>query len=227
MKSARKQTKLTRKLMSSSGEEFHQLHQSIIARTGSVGAHVLQFASPQLSEGVTTTVVAFGLFLSDLYGPDSVVLVEANFRNPTFGKLFGLPPERSLLKVLQREEDLEVSVAVIGDTNLSVIPAGRRSGTRDILSSEQFKVNLEGALTELKESYRFILVDSPEVIPYVDSCIVSRMVDGVIVVVEANRTRSEVADHAIEKLELAGANILGLILNKREYHIPEWIYRFI
>ena len=46
-------------------------------------------------------------------------------------------------------------------------------------------------------------------------------------VVESERTRSEVVDHALDRLKSAGADILGIILNKREFHIPKGVYRFL
>jgi Mrp family chromosome partitioning ATPase len=46
-------------------------------------------------------------------------------------------------------------------------------------------------------------------------------------VVEANNTRAEVLDRACDRLKRSKANIWGMILNKREFHIPGWIYRFL
>jgi len=87
--------------------------------------------------------------------------------------------------------------------------------------------NLEGVLAELKKMYRYILLDSPPVIPFIDSTIITGMTDGVVFVIESNRTRSQVLQNAIERLKSGGGEILGLILNKREFHIPKWIYRFL
>ena len=75
--------------------------------------------------------------------------------------------------------------------------------------------------------YRYILLDSPPVIPFIDSTIITGMVDGVVFIIESNLTRSQVVQHAIEKLKAGGGEIMGVILNKREFHIPKWIYRFL
>ncbi|MBW4028587.1 MAG: CpsD/CapB family tyrosine-protein kinase [Acidobacteria bacterium] len=54
---------------------------------------------------------------------------------------------------------------------------------------------------------------------------VAPFVDGVILVVEANRTRREQLSHAERTIEAAQGQILGHVLNKRTYPIPDWIYR--
>ena len=53
----------------------------------------------------------------------------------------------------------------------------------------------------------------------------SKKVDGVILVVESGRTRRPTAIKAKKELEQAGAKIIGVILNRRKYYIPEWIYK--
>jgi len=49
----------------------------------------------------------------------------------------------------------------------------------------------------------------------------------VVLVVESELTRAQVVDYAIDRLNSSGANILGTILNKRQFNIPKWLYRFL
>jgi Mrp family chromosome partitioning ATPase len=50
-------------------------------------------------------------------------------------------------------------------------------------------------------------------------------VDGVVLVVEAEKTRWPVAENVRDKIKGSGGNILGIVLNKRRYYIPEWVYK--
>ena len=50
---------------------------------------------------------------------------------------------------------------------------------------------------------------------------------GVVLVVEAERQRWEVPFRATERLDRAGADLLGIVFNNRKYHIPGWIYERI
>ena len=49
--------------------------------------------------------------------------------------------------------------------------------------------------------------------------------DGVVIVIEAGKTREQVAVRAKKELEEAGGKVLGVVLNKRKFYIPEWIYK--
>ena len=80
---------------------------------------------------------------------------------------------------------------------------------------------------ELRTRYRFIIVDTPPVVPFVDSDIVAGFVDSVVIVVEATTTKAEVLDVTINRLKAVEAHIAGLILNKRVFYIPKWLYRFL
>jgi Mrp family chromosome partitioning ATPase len=70
-------------------------------------------------------------------------------------------------------------------------------------------------------------VDTPPVVPFVDSDIVAGFADSVVIVVEANSTKAEVLNIAINRLKAVEAKIGGLILNKRVFYIPKWLYRFL
>ena len=49
--------------------------------------------------------------------------------------------------------------------------------------------------------------------------------DGVVLVVESEKTRWEVAESARKWIKSGNGNVLGVVLNKRKYHIPNWLYR--
>jgi Mrp family chromosome partitioning ATPase len=79
-------------------------------------------------------------------------------------------------------------------------------------------------ISELRQSYRFILMDSPSVNVYSDAICLGQSADGVVLVVSANSTRKEAGRRAKESLEMAGARLLGAVLNNRTYPIPQPIY---
>ena len=75
------------------------------------------------------------------------------------------------------------------------------------------------------EQYDFIIFDSPPVPIFSEFRILCRKVDGVVLVLNAMRTRRQAALRAKLELEDAGAKLLGVIINKRKYYIPKWLYR--
>jgi len=55
--------------------------------------------------------------------------------------------------------------------------------------------------------------------------VLTRCVGGVVLVVEAERTRAPIVEQARRAVEANGGRLLGVVMNKRRYHIPRAIYR--
>ena len=69
-----------------------------------------------------------------------------------------------------------------------------------------------------------MIVDGPPITVYSDAAILAPLVDGVVLVVEAEKTRWEVVSQAKRTLEESGGRILGAVLNRQRYHIPPALY---
>jgi non-specific protein-tyrosine kinase len=72
---------------------------------------------------------------------------------------------------------------------------------------------MQELLHELAQQADVILIDSPPVLPVADAAVLAGGVDGVLLVLEAGRTRQEVARRAVENLRQVGANLIGVVLN--------------
>ena len=86
----------------------------------------------------------------------------------------------------------------------------------ELLGSERMKNILQRA----KEEYDYVLIDTPPVLPVTDSLVLGRMVDGLILVIDSGEIKVEMAREVKNQLVHAGANILGVVLNKvrSEHH---------
>lgn len=80
-------------------------------------------------------------------------------------------------------------------------------------------------LQTLRYSFDFVLLDCPSLKSSGDAALFAAAADGVVVVVEAERTRKEQVRSALNTIEMAEGNLLGCVLNKRQYPIPEWLYQ--
>jgi Mrp family chromosome partitioning ATPase len=85
--------------------------------------------------------------------------------------------------------------------------------------------SISALIEEMRKEADWVLLTAPPVNAYNDAVALAKKVDGVVLVLEAEQTRWEVAQSAKERLEDARANILGVVLNNRKFHIPGWIYR--
>jgi Mrp family chromosome partitioning ATPase len=101
--------------------------------------------------------------------------------------------------------------------NLSVITAG--TGARLDANIEIVEV----LVGRLQSQFDFIIIDGPPVNSYADASVLATKVDGVILVVEADRTPVGEAEAAKRQLDRVGARILGLVLNRRRSYIPAFL----
>lgn len=88
--------------------------------------------------------------------------------------------------------------------------------------------NYERALSNLQTlryGFDFILIDCSALSVSENAALIAPAADGVVLVVEADRTRRQQVQNALQTLETANGNLLGCVLNKRAYPIPDWVYR--
>ncbi len=83
----------------------------------------------------------------------------------------------------------------------------------------------EDCIQSLRSQFEYVLVDCPALRTGGDVLSVAPLVDGVILIVEADRTTKEQVLHAEHQIESAGGKCAGHILNKRKYVVPKWLYK--
>lgn len=99
----------------------------------------------------------------------------------------------------------------------------RPDGSRD--SWHGIQTRLAMYLEKLRQEYRYILIDCPSLREAEHAVVLAPLADGIVLVTEANRTQKEQFMYAERTIENAGGRILGHVLNKRTYAIPDWLHR--
>lgn len=171
-------------------------------------------------EGVSTAAALLAGQLAKT-GEGRVLLIDANCLRPCQHVKFGagLSPGLSDFGANGR-----LGLACIQSTaveNLDILSAGTSGQT---LIPNALNA-LCDSLPALRRQYGAIICDLPPVLEQGPAMRIAGAMDGVFLVVEAEKTRREVANKAREALVQADANIIGVILNKRRFHIPEWLYK--
>lgn len=208
-------------------DQLHRLQWELFPEEKPSRTRVIQFTAARFSEGVSTVTLALASCLSRLFGTDSTIVLEANLRKPFFSQTLGTSSSHSMQDALENDELTLEAVTRVDGLGFSVISAGSMAAVSATQGEEFYLEGIGKLIDMLRGKYRYVLIDSPPVLPYVDSDIISAFVDGVAIVVEANSTRSEVLNVAINRLKSVDAKIVGLILNKRQFYIPKWLYKFI
>jgi capsular exopolysaccharide synthesis family protein len=201
-------------------EESKRLQNSIISLMPDAKQRILLFTGVNDGEGSETVVIRFGLVLA-AWG-EQVLLIDACVREPSLHKSFGIERAPGTTELLSGKRTLPDVMHRSALKNLLIIPGG--SPVNNPFVAQELRT-LDAATDVMKGFADWIIFLGPPVNAYDDASALARVVDGVVLVVEAEKTRWEVARSAKERLERAGANIMGAVLNNRRRHIPGWIYR--
>jgi Mrp family chromosome partitioning ATPase len=85
--------------------------------------------------------------------------------------------------------------------------------------------SVRSMLSSVSDSFELTILDLPPVSESIIGPAMAKALDGVVLVVEAERTRSAAVQATQRTLRMHGGNVLGVVLNKRRFHIPNFIYR--
>jgi Mrp family chromosome partitioning ATPase len=152
----------------------------------------------------------------------SVCLVEANFRTPSLSGFFGVSGDRGLADSLLVEGGIRSFATQLSPSNLWLLSAGALApGSPSLLNSDRLELRLQ----ELRKEFDYILIDTSALNLYADAIALGRVADGMVVVLEADSTRRESALKGLESLRNAHIEVLGAVLNRRTFPIPDFVYR--
>lgn len=167
------------------------------------------------NEGKSTTIANLAVVLTQ--AGKSVLLIDCDMRNPTVHKNFNLSNKVGLSSCISMGTALSDAVQKTSIEGLYALTGGViPPNPSELIGSEQMKNVLQRA----KEQYDYVLIDTPPVMPVTDALIVGRFVDGMILVIASAEVKVEMARDVKNQLVNAGANILGVVLNKvrSEHH---------
>jgi non-specific protein-tyrosine kinase len=199
---------------------FLDLRQSLLCAADQIRPRLLAFSASARREGSSTVLVNFAWTLAA--GDERVIAVDGNLQNPVLHQLFGVPKEDGLIEVLHHGRDVREVLKPTAFENLKVLTAGR--GDLTGLGARELK-GINFLLEQMRSMAEWMLFDSPAINASGDALAIASKVDGVVLVVLSDKTRREVAQSAVRRLEAARAKVLGVVLNRRKMPIPEWIYK--
>jgi len=174
----------------------------------SAETRVIQVTSVNPGDGRTLIASSLATTLAGL--DRRVVLVEGDLRSPTLREAYNVAGETGLSDILDGR--LSAS-AVIQETSiglLSVITAGTpHSNPSELLTSRHF-VDL---IDELSAHFDVVVIDSPPLLPHIDSTVIAKRADGVVLVVGRDRTTKQQLRDAAAALAPTSSRVLGTVLN--------------
>ena len=183
---------------------------------------IIQITSACGKEGRTTMVFLAGRTLASSNQGD-FVLIDSDVYHPDLHSLLEVKMTPGLLDLFRGKATLEEVIKPTRFPHLYLLSLGSSLpiNQAQILISQ----NIGALLEELRDTYDCILIDSPPINLSSLGEINGTYSDGTILVVRANFSRREVIQTAIKALEGEGVVISGVVLNRRKFAIPEFIYR--
>jgi capsular exopolysaccharide synthesis family protein len=202
-------------------EEFATLANRVeLALTGSTRRAVL-VGSPVRKTGASTVAVGLAATLAT-NSKATTLLVDANLRQPSLHEKFNLEREAGLTDLVHGRASEGAVVRRTAVPRLSIVTAGSpEESPQGFFQSTSFREHLERWTSE----YSYVILDTAPFGAVSEPMSLAQLSSGVVLVVEAAKTAREVAAGLVDSLRDGGVRVLGAVLNKRKFNIPEWIYR--
>ena len=203
-------------------EPYEDLKTNLLSRYPDRSIKTILFNGTMHGGGCSTTAVNFATALAK-DNKLKVLLAEVNLRTPSLHKVFGADDDPGLSEIIAKGSHWESQIRKVGPGSLYVITCGGGSliGPLGLFESGEF----DEFLKRMRESFDYIILDAPPVPVFSEFRVLCTKVDGVVLVLDSEKTRRHVAIRAKKALEEAGGKVLGVVLNRRRYYIPGWVYR--
>jgi len=193
-------------------------YQHVEALLPDVDKKVIQFIGSRRGEGTSIVVRQFAA-ISAFKMQKSVLVLDTDATNPAQHDLFNVHWEHSLDDVITDGGPIERAYCQVADPKLFVcLVSGNSIPPSQVL-------NGNGLLEMFRTRFDLVLIDSPPLEISSDGLAMVRQADGVVLVIEAEKTRSPVVQNLRDSIIEYGGHILGVVFNKRRYHVPGWIYK--
>lgn len=195
---------------SRAAEQYRAIRTRISQLEGARVCRTLIVTSPLPGDGKTVTAANLAVTMAQ-ESHRRVLVADADLRNGSLHRLFGLPDGPGLSDVLADGLPLEQVMVHLPDCHLTLIPAGSRTDQpTELLGSAAMR----RAVDALHTQFDRVVFDTPPTSPLADVGVLAQLVDAVLLVIRAGRTPRPAIDQALEGFD--PARLLGLVLNDVE-----------
>jgi capsular exopolysaccharide synthesis family protein len=183
---------------------------SVFLASSQSSARTILVSSAVPGEGKTFVAISLATAISSQ--DRKVIVVDTDLRNPTVGDVFGAGTSSAGLTALLGRDDVKLSHVMRRSEvpGLYYLPAGAPAVNPPGFLRSQRMLRL---VSHLKQTFDFVVLDSPPTIGFPDVQILSDICDSVILVTKEGLVSVDLLKRAVSLISLAGGNILGVVLN--------------
>ena len=172
-------------------------------------------------EGKSTTSANLAISLAQQ--DHQVLLIDADMRKPTNHYTFQVENRRGLINVLTKLSEAKDVIQETFIENVSIMTSGPiPPNPAELLGSKR----MDWLLQEMMKSYDYVIVDSPPVLAVADAQVLASKTDAVVLVTSSGKTEKEAAKKSKDLLLHAGANIAGVVLNRKDKRETQYYYYY-
>lgn len=174
---------------------------------------LLLVTSAEPGDGKTGVSINLSVALSQLGG--DILLIDADMRYPDCHRLLEQDRMPGLSNFLVGDAELSATIRQTAIPNLYLLPAGQSPlNPAELIGSERMR----DALELLCRQFKHVIIDSPPVLGFTDSVLLSTFADGTLLVIRAGKTVRDAALRTVRTLHAVNAKLLGVVLNSLELH---------
>ncbi|MEM7585195.1 MAG: polysaccharide biosynthesis tyrosine autokinase [Acidobacteriota bacterium] len=202
-------------------EAYRSLRTSLLLSHSGKPPQVILVTSALPGEGKTTTVANTAMAMAQT-GARTLV-IDLDMRRPALSKTFGITTNGGMSAYLSGNSDLSSLIQRTTIPELYLLSAGPPApNPPELLGSARMAKGLELA----REYFTHVVIDSPPTLELSDALVLSRAVDGVILVARAGKTPRQALHRASDRLIKLGAQILGVLINDVDVERGEYSYYY-
>ncbi|MBZ0156190.1 MAG: polysaccharide biosynthesis tyrosine autokinase [Alphaproteobacteria bacterium] len=203
-------------------EQYRRIRARLLKMAPKETLTTIMVTSPDMGEGKSTTCLNLAVTMAREIDY-TVLIVDADLRNPSLHRYLGLKPKYGLSEYLSGKVELKDVLVRTGMRKLVLLPAGDPpENPSELLSSDRMRMLVH----ELKYRYRdrYVFFDSSPVLATADAFSLGRHMDGIIMVVQATHTTSKMAVKAASLMK--GLSMLGVIFNNVPKYLGNSVYPY-
>jgi protein-tyrosine kinase len=203
-------------------EQYKKLCARIIKDTAKDFLNTIMVSSPDMGEGKTITALNLSLAIANEIDY-SVLLVDADLRQPSVHKYLGLESKLGLSDYLMGKAGLQDILVKTGIGKLVILPSGNPSeNTSELLASERMRKLVHDMKHRYKD--RYIIFDSSPILVSADALPLSSYMDGIVLVIQALHTTQNAASNALSLIK--GTKVLGIVFNDVPNDLAKNLYPY-
>ena len=203
-------------------ESINSLRTNLSLADGSASRQVFAVTSATSGEGKTSVAVSLAMSISNATGQPTLI-IDGDMRSPAVASMLQAKNQPGLFEVLSKKCAADDAIQRIGTSDLFVIPGGRATKSTHTVADV---AGIKELLDRLRERFSTIIIDTPPILGASESLVLSKAADSVLFCSLCDVTRAKQLRLAVDRLDHAGANIVGAVLSGTPTRRYAYIYGY-